>query len=659
MSGELPSAEDSKPPEAPAEDERADEAESSLHEDEAAPAEATPGQEPRWQRPLRIVGVAVAFAAVLVVGILIGRAGEEVHDAGHQAAAETHEHAEVWTCSMHPQIRMDEPGQCPICGMDLVPADAGSQQAHGPSAPRVTLSPTAQALAGIKTSPVIRTEPRAEVRLLGRVDYDETRLRMVTPWTDGRIDRLRVRVTGAKVRKGQVVASLYSPEVYAAMRDLVVAAKQSERLAKGMYGSGNLAAAAVASAREKLRLLGVSEGEIKSIEKTRKPPKNVPIRSSFSGTVLKRNVEEGDYVKAGTALYHIADLSRVWVQIDAYESDLPHLGIDHTVVVEIDSLPGEAFVGKVAFIDPVVDKKTRTARVRVEVPNKDGQLRPGMFAQAVIEADIADKSSHLVIPATAVMFTGRRSIVYVAVPDQPGSYELREVRLGPRAGPVFPVLSGLSEGEAVVSQGAFALDADLQLAGGRSMMTRGDDREEDAGPGFPVTAVMLSELEPVVAAYLEGQAKLAQDDIAGGRRAMEALAQAANDAKLSGPRSARDLWQPIASKLTGHGRHAAMAKEDGEVRTAFEHASMQVLDLLRTFGNPAEHPVRVAFCPMAFDNRGAQWIQSDKTIANPYYGAAMLRCGEFKVTVLPGERLASAPVEPPPPGSGAMQGHNH
>jgi Cu(I)/Ag(I) efflux system membrane fusion protein len=474
------------------------------------------------------------------------------------------------------------------------------------------------------------------VRLLGTVDYDETRLRMVTPWTSGRIDRLRLRVTGAPVRKGQVVAELYSPEVYAAMRDLVVARNQATKLSRGLHGSGQLAAAAVTAAREKLRLLGVSESEIKSIEKTGNAPKRVGIRSSFSGTVIDRKVEEGDYVEAGTVLFHIADLSHVWVQIEAYASDLPHLALGQSVVVRIDSLPDETFMGTVAFIDPVVDKTSRTARVRVEVANEDGRLRPGMFAQALIEGDIGDKERHLVIPASAPLFTGRRSIVYVEPPDRPGTYQLREVRLGPRAGPVYPVLAGLAEGEVVVSRGAFVVDADLQLQGGRSMMTRPDDTAATYAPEIPVTPAMLAELEPLVEEYLGAQVALAADSFDDARTHLKRVAELTAEVQLS---EAREAWQPIASALAGQARTGAVAEHDGDVRVAFEHVSRQIEEILTLFGNPTQQPLQVAYCPMAFDSRGAQWVQGDETIANPYYGAVMLRCGEVKMTLLPGERL--------------------
>ncbi len=608
---------------------------------------------PGWRPWIRSAATGAAIALALVVGLGLGRTraappGSSTDDA--------HEHDRVWTCSMHPQIRMGESGRCPICGMDLVPADTAPAPAdHAESV--VTLSARARALAGVRTAAVVRTEPRAELRLLGRVDYDETRLRMVTPWTDGRIDRLKVRVTGARVRKGQVVAQLYSPEVYAAMRELVVAIKQAKTLSEGLHGSSELAAAMVSSAREKLRLLGISETELKSIETSGRAPKHVSVRSPFSGTVIERNVEEGDYVEAGTGLYHVANLSKVWVQIDAYESDLPHLALGQEVSVEIDAIRGETFSGQVAFIDPVVDRSTRTARVRVEVENPERRLRPGMFARAVVEADIGDQRSYLVIPSSAVLFTGRRSVVYVAVPGRPGAYALREVRLGPRAGPVYPVLEGLSQGERVVEQGAFVVDADLQLQGGRSMMTLSDDRAGDAPAPTPRTPRIITALQPVLEGYLEVQRSLAADRLDDARVALDRLAQRITEVDISTPPAAVQAWAPLASALTGHARQAAKAQHTGETRKAFEHLSGQILVLLRTFGNPLEDSLRVAYCPMAFDDRGAQWVQAEAALANPYYGAAMLRCGEVETTVTSGERLADPGSASPPPRTPAAGDH--
>lgn len=575
----------------------------------------------------------VAFA----LGTLIGGEAPPPMPADHGHAAERDQ---IWSCAMHPQIRMQEPGQCPICGMDLVPiSDAAGSPA---AAAHARLSEHAKALARIRTQTVKRTEPRVEVRLLGHVEYDETRLRTVTPWTAGRIDRLSVRTTGTRIHRGQVVARLYSPEVYAAMRDLVLAAKQHEKLAKGMHGSRELAGSALEAARERLRLLGVPDAQITRVEEKRDAPKHVEVRSSFSGTVLERLVEEGDYVQAGTALFNLADLSHVWIQIDAYESDLPHIRTGQEVLVEVESLPDEPFTGQVAFIDPVVDRSKRTARVRVEVKNRDGQLRPGMFAEAVLVVDPAEKQSRLVIPSSAPLFTGRRSVVYVEVPgtEEP-TYEMREVRLGPKAGPVYPVLAGLSEGERVVIEGAFVIDADLQLSGGRSMMTLSDDLER-ATPKLHVPVELRRTLKPVVGAYVRAQERLAADEVEPAREALAELADAVNAVEPSGPAQTQEVWRRLASELAGHARHASSSTAVGDMRNAFEHVSLQMESLLRGFGNPDDQPLRVAYCPMAFDSQGAAWIQRDGPVANPYYGASMLRCGDFRATVLPGEHLAAA-----------------
>ncbi|MCB9756697.1 MAG: efflux RND transporter periplasmic adaptor subunit [Myxococcales bacterium] len=614
---------------------------------------------------LRIAGSSAGLLAMLIAGLVLGaRFGAgPTPSAGEHAehgAAEP-EHQQIWTCSMHPQIRMSEPGSCPICGMDLIPAAAGTSDGsdHVEHRGRVSLSPRAQALAQVKTEPVTRTEPRAEVRLLGRVEHDESRLRTITPWTGGRIDRLMVRVTGTRIAKNRVVARLYSPEIYTATRELALAAAQAKKLKKSLHGAAGLGASTLEAARTRLRLLGVSDKVIESVERTGKAPKDVEIRAPFGGTVLERHVEEGQYVSPGTPLFSVADLSEVWVQIDAYESDLPHLHVGQEVELTVEAIPDEVFVGAIGFIDPVIDKRNRTARVRVEVKNSDGQLRPGMFASAVIHAGADKPKSQLVVASNAPLFTGRRSVVYVELPDaEAPTFELREVRLGPKAGPVYPVLAGLNEGERVVTHGAFLLDADLQLSGGRSMMTLGDDREQGDAPALKVSPAFLESVAPVVATYLEGQDRLAADDLEGARESMGRLADTVNELDPPGARAVREAWQTAASELSGHARHAAKAETLADVRSAFEHVSLQLERLLEEFGNPTQAPLRVAYCPMAFDSRGARWIQRDQALQNPYYGAAMLRCGEFRGSVLPGERLTvQQPAEAPP--AAAAGGHQH
>lgn len=421
------------------------------------------------------VWVAVALVAVVSFGLggwLLGDRSEEGH--AHEEPSPSDANSEVWTCSMHPQVRRPEPGECPICGMDLVLAESGPP--NDAETATISLSERAKVLAQIRTAEVERLgSGRVQRRLLGRVDYDETSLRTVTAWIGGRIERLHVSTTGERVKRRQVIATLYSPEVYNSHQDLIQARQQLERLQDGATPSARRAAeAALSAGRDRLRLLGVPASEVRTMERADKPSERVRIRSPFGGTVIERLATQGSYVETGSGLYRVADLSTLWVQLDAYESDLPLLEPGQEVVLRVEALPGDEFTGRVTFVDPVLDTKTRTARVRIEVENRDRRLLPGMFVEASVRSDSSSKAGGdppLVVPATVPLFTGRRSIVYVEVPDADvPTYEARVVTLGARMGDLYPVLSGLHEGERVVVHGAFAIDADLQIRGGPSMM---------------------------------------------------------------------------------------------------------------------------------------------------------------------------------------------
>ena len=431
----------------------------------------------------------IALPIVAVVAFALGgrlTRSSEIPDTD----LETHAHDAqdtTWTCAMHPQIRQTQPGPCPICGMDLIPIERGGGADDGDTR-KVRLTERAKILARIRTAEAVRLgSGRVERRLLGRVDYDERSLRTVTAWVGGRIDRLHVSTTGERVKRGQVIATLYSPEVYTAHQDLIQARQQFERLQMTATPSASRSAeAALDASRDRLRLLGVPDGELRAMERADKPSERARIRTPFGGTVIERLATQGSYVETGSGLYRVADLSTLWVQLDAYESDLPLLKAGQQVLIRLEALPGESFTGRVTFVDPVVDPNTRTARVRVEVKNQDGRLRPGMFVEASVQSESTTKSAEetsLVIPATAPLFTGRRSVVYVEVADaeQP-TYEARVVTLGSRMGDLYPVLAGLSEGERVVIHGAFAIDADLQIQGGDSMMRVADDDQALSDP---------------------------------------------------------------------------------------------------------------------------------------------------------------------------------
>jgi len=615
-----------------------------------------------WQRgSTRKVGIGVGVVVAFGLGMCFGGGGEtgDETSAGKDGHAHDKANEEVWTCPMHPNIRSPEAGKCPMCGMDLVELEDSAEEGDDPR--RFTLSERAKVLARIRTERA-RPMPSAvrEGRLLGRLDYDETRVKTVTAWTAGRIDRLRVATTGQRIRRGQVVATLFSPELYAAQSDLIQAARQLDRLTGGSAMAKQAAAAALESARQRLRLLGVTDKEIGTMEEATRPARQASIRSQFAGTVIERLVDEGSYVAAGSGLYRVADLSRLWVQLDAYESDLPFLRAGQPVTLDVTALPGKSFTGKITFIDPVIHPRKRTLRVRVEVENPDGELRPGMFAEAVVRGKPGGEAAEgILIPETAPLFTGRRSVVYVEVSGATRpTYEAREVVLGPKAGSHYPVVSGLRANERVVVNGAFAIDADLQIRGGASMMSHADDADRDReAPVEDLPPALSKALALVVNSYIDIQVALAGDDLATARAATVALDLAVEQASVQTPKRLREIWHPISKELIAHGKHLGGSKDIGHARHGFDGLSVQLIEILRRFGNPTERPLRLAFCPMSFDNRGAEWVQRGEEIRNSYFGAEMLTCGELRGVVEPGEHL-TRPGQTPR-GEAPVGGHVH
>ena len=452
-----------------------------------------------------------------IVGLVVGW-GLSGSDApsGHAPAAVA-EQGETWTCSMHPQIRQPGPGQCPICAMDLIPVAAPAVgDSLGPR--QLRLSPAAQQLASIQTAPVKRRFAPVETRMVGKIAVDETQVRSITAWVAGRIDRLYVDYTGVRVEEGDHIAYLYSPELLTAQEELIQALRAGERLVDSGTSVGQTAQAMVAAAREKLRLLGLKEEQIARIERERRASDHLTIYAPTGGVVIEKHLSEGAYVQTGTPIYTIADLSRLWLELRAYESDLSWIHFGQAVEFSAEAYPGEVFSGQISFVDPVLDERTRTVRVRVNVANEQGRLKPGMLVWAVVQAEVgahgramspallgkwispmhpeivrdapgtcdicgmalvraeelydtgdeAEREMPLVVPASAPLLTGKRAVVYVALGE--GLYEGREVVLGPRAGDYYLVRKGLREGEDVVVNGAFKIDSALQIRAQPSAM---------------------------------------------------------------------------------------------------------------------------------------------------------------------------------------------
>jgi membrane fusion protein, copper/silver efflux system len=365
--------------------------------------------------------------------------------------------ASIWTCSMHPQIRMSAPGKCPICGMDLIPLNQGAAIVDSES---IKLTKEAAELANVLTSVVTHLKPVKEVRLYGKVQADERSVQSQVAHFAGRIEKLMVNFTGESVRKGQTLALIYSPELITAQQELLEAAK-TKSLQPEIYEA----------AKYKLRQWKLTEKQIANIESSGNIQNNFEIVSNSTGIVTALRVNSGDYINQGSVLFEVADLSNVWIIFDAYESDLPFLKINEKVSFTFQALPGINFSGNIIFIDPVLDPVTRVSKVRVEIGNVSGKLKPEMFATGIVYANLTEYNDKLIIPRSAVLWTGKRSIVYVKQPaTNEFVFKIREIELGPLLGDSYVVIKGLDEGEEIVTQGAYSVDAAAQLEGKPSMM---------------------------------------------------------------------------------------------------------------------------------------------------------------------------------------------
>lgn len=404
------------------------------------------------------------YILILILGLFIGwliyhpnHRNENKSDGNKEVSQET-----IWTCAMHPQIKMTQPGKCPICGMDLIPLIQGGPTSVDIDAIRMT-SEAAQ-LANVLTSIVSKKTPVKEVRLYGKVEVDERLLQNQVAHVPGRIESLNLNFTGEQVTIGQILGHIYSPELITAQQELLEASKTKENQPV-IYEA----------AKEKLLLWKLTDDQISEIEESGKIQNTVSIISNTRGVITSRKVSKGDYVSRGTVLFEIADLSKVWIMFDAYESDLQFLNNGAKISFTLQAFPGENYSGKIVFIDPAIDPVTRIAKVRAEAENRSGKLKPGMFATGNVSTILENYEDNLVIPRSSVLWTGKRSIVYVKQNSSVDPvFKMREIELGPMVGESYIVKQGLFEGEEIVTQGTFSVDAAAQLEGKPSMMNSGE-----------------------------------------------------------------------------------------------------------------------------------------------------------------------------------------
>ncbi len=366
---------------------------------------------------------------------------------------------QFYTCSMHPFIIREKPGLCPVCGMELIKKIQEASAPVAQTAEQVSLSPTQRVMANVAVAEATTESLNKEINAVGIVQYDQSRQARVTAWVAGRIDKLYLNSVGAMVSKGSPVAELYSPDLVATQEEYLLALKSRDQLKNSSFPSiAQQGDGLVASAKERLRLLGVSNGQIARLEKSGKPASRLAIFSPFSGVVIEKMVQQGQYVAAGELLFNIADLSRVWIELELYENEFPNIRIGQEVAIRSQSSPESEFTGRIAFLYPFLDPKTRTLKARVEMANPGMKLKPEMFVNAIIKIPL---QSTLVVPLTAVIDTGKRQVVWVE--RSPGVFESRNVEIGQRNSEKVQILSGIETGERVAVSGAYLIDSESQL----------------------------------------------------------------------------------------------------------------------------------------------------------------------------------------------------
>lgn len=441
---------------------------------------------------------------LIAVGIVGGSAGTLVVSRLHPHESATTRAAEqLYHCPMHPNYTSDKPGDCAICGMKLVPiesADAGKSErkiafyrspmnaAETSPVPRkdamgmdfvpvyedeidgappvadlagVTIDAQRRQLIGLRTAEVTKGAISGDWRTVGRVAVDETRVRRINVKVDGFVEKLFVDFVGKPVRRGEPLFALYSPELLNAQNDYAVAVRTRAQLGGSQSGDD-----LVAAARRRLELWDVPRSEIAHLDHGGAPARDLTLVSPISGVVTAKNIVQGSRIAAGDTPFEITDLSEVWVLADAHESDLPRVRLGTPVSLRLDALPNRTFTGKVRFIEPVLDPKTRTAKVRIAFANPRGELRPEMFGEVVFHTR---PHEGLRVPADSIIDSGDRKVVFVETGE--GRFEPREVKTGDSAGDSVEILSGVSAGEHVVVRASFLVDSESRLKAALAALT--------------------------------------------------------------------------------------------------------------------------------------------------------------------------------------------
>ena len=590
---------------------------------------------------------------------------------------------QVWTCAMHPQIRSDMPGKCPICSMELIPIES-TDSVNSSSNAVVKLSARARKLAEVQTSTVIREAVFAEISLTGTLDYNESTAAEIVSHFPGRVEKLYANYTGMYVKKGFHLAEMFSSDLYVYQREILLVYNDLLRAKKtGNKGEIKQAQKQYQGTMNKMRVMGLTNEQVQQIIKKNKVSDTLDLFSPIDGVIIKKNIVQGQHFKSGDPLFIISNLKDLWLMLNAYELDLPFIRYGQKVEFNIEAVPGEKFTGKIVHIDPILNVKTRSSNVRVIVDNKDKLLKPGMFVSATAFVQLGEKGvvmaeslkdkwispmhpqiikDHpgkcdicgidlvpaetlglikkgdstggplpIVIPDSAPLITGKRAVVYIEL--EPGTYEAKTIRLGPKTGNKYLVYSGLKEGERVVTRGNFKIDSELQIKSTNAgMMSQFSVEKQVNGITTEEKKAVRSESEKTVfetvsAFYFDIQKTLSEDDLKFAIESIDLFSKYLISLDQNQIKSFEAKFGIKVAYLERILNDVKSTDSISEVRTNFYILSKAISPFMKHLEHITGKTTYEYECSMAFDNKGALWFQDSKEITNPYYGQAMLSCG--------------------------------
>ncbi|MFH5885186.1 efflux RND transporter periplasmic adaptor subunit [Halalkalibaculum sp. DA3122] len=558
----------------------------------------------------------------------------------------------VYTCSMHPQVRQNEPGNCPICGMELIPADNGGSDADSGDDPyTTTMTRAAMQLAQVQTAEVTHATAVKTSRMPGKVMVDERKLSVIPAHFPGRVEKLYLDYTGAYVEMGDPIASIYSPDLVTAQKELLEAYENRESNPR-LYQA----------TRKKFTNWEIAPEVIDRILEKGEPQQNFDIHSHQTGYVTTRHVAVGDHIHFGKPIFEVADLSSVWIEFEAYENDLDGISRGNEVEFTVGAYPGDRFRATVTYIDPMLDDRRRTATVRAEASNPDGKLKPNMLARGIISSPLNGGEPQLQVPASAVLWTGERSLVYVQTGGDQPAFQAREVVLGPRVDDAYVIKEGLREGEQVVINGNFMIDSAAQLADKRSMMNQVPGQNQGRTPGGhdhgsgenmdsgqehqmqsspqsessqDVTREFRSQINALTESYLQISSALSNDNLDGATSALAEFNKSldAVDMSLIQNQEPMQFWMERQQQITNVTNELSSTGSISAFRNQFASLSDVMAETVNRF-NP-QQTLYLQYCPMAQDSGGAYWVSAQQEIINPYMGQEMLTCGSTEQTFEP------------------------